>query len=90
MARLKSLVRCLALELAPVRVNAVSPGFIDTPIRAAMPEEARIAMLEKIAAALPVKRIGLAEDIAQQVLSLMANTFATGSVVFLDGGGSIA
>ena len=87
---LESLVRCLALELAPVRVNAVSPGFIDTPIRAAMPEEARIAMLEKIAAALPVKRIGLAEDIAQQVLSLMANTFATGSVVFLDGGGSIA
>ena len=55
-----------------------------------MPEYARIAMLEKIAEALPVKRIGLAEDIAQQILSLMANTFATGSVVFLDGGGSIA
>ena len=38
---LESLARSLALELAPVRVNAVSPGIIDTPIRAAMPEEAR-------------------------------------------------
>src|SRR3954451_11894180 len=61
---LESLSRALALELAPVRVNCVSPGIIDTPIRAAMPEAARMEMLTKIAAALPVKRVGVGDDIA--------------------------
>jgi NAD(P)-dependent dehydrogenase (short-subunit alcohol dehydrogenase family) len=83
---LESLARSLALELAPVRVNAVSPGIIDTPIRAAMPEEARRDMLAKTAAALPVGRVGKGEDVALQILSFMANGFATGSIVYLDGG----
>lgn len=83
---LESLARALALELAPVRVNAVSPGVIDTPIRAAMPEAARKEMLAKTAAALPVGRVGMAEDIAWQILSFMANGFATGSIVYIDGG----
>lgn len=83
---LESLARALALELAPVRVNAVSPGVIDTPIRAAMPEAARKEMLAKTAAALPVGRVGLAEDIARQIASFMANGFATGSIVYIDGG----
>jgi len=83
---LESLTRALALELAPVRVNCVSPGLIDTPIRAAMPEAARKEMLAKAAAALPVKRIGEGEDIAMQILAFMANGFATGSIVYLDGG----
>ena len=82
---LESLTRGLALELAPVRVNCVSPG-IDTPIRAAMPEAARKEMLAKAAAALPVGRVGLGEDIAQQILAFMTNGFATGSIVYLDGG----
>jgi len=73
-----------------VRVNAVSPGIVDTPIRAAMPEEARRAMLEQTAAALPVRRVGTAEDIARQILAFMTIGFATGSIVYLDGGGSIA
>jgi len=83
---LESLARSLALELAPVRVNAVSPGIIDTPIRAAMPEQARKDMLAKTAAALPVGRVGTGEDIAQQILAFMAIGFATGSIVYLDGG----
>ena len=83
---LESLARSLALELAPVRVNAVSPGIIDTPIRAAMPEEARRDMLAKTAAALPVGRVGKGEDVALQILAFMANGFATGSIVYLDGG----
>jgi len=87
---LEALTRALALELAPVRVNAVSPGIVDTPIRAAMPEEARRAMLEQTAAALPVRRVGTAEDIARQILAFMTIGFATGSIVYLDGGGSIA
>jgi len=83
---LESLARSLALELAPVRVNCVSPGIIDTPIRAAMPEAARQEMLAKVAAGLPVGRVGLGEDIAQQILTFMTNGFATGSIVYIDGG----
>ncbi|QOZ73457.1 SDR family oxidoreductase [Bradyrhizobium arachidis] len=83
---LESLARALALELAPVRVNAVSPGVVDTPIRAAMPESARKEMLAKTAAALPVGRVGVADDIARQIASFMSNGFATGSIVYIDGG----
>lgn len=83
---LESLARSLAVDLAPVRVNCVSPGVIDTPIRAAMPEAARREMLDKTAASLPVRRVGHAEDIAQQILAFMINGFATGSIVYLDGG----
>jgi NAD(P)-dependent dehydrogenase (short-subunit alcohol dehydrogenase family) len=86
---LESLGRSLALELAPARVNVVSPGNIDTPIRAAMPEAARREMLAKAAAALPVGRVGLGEDIARQILAFMTVGFATGSIVYLDGGGLI-
>src|SRR5512140_2681656 len=86
---LESLTRALALELAPVRVNCVSPGIIDTPIRAAMPEAARRDMLAKTAAALPVGRVGVGEDIARQILAFMTIGFATGSIVYLDGGGLV-
>jgi NAD(P)-dependent dehydrogenase (short-subunit alcohol dehydrogenase family) len=83
---LESLARSLALELAPVRVNCVSPGIIDTPIRAGMPEAARREMLAKAAAALPVGRVGVGEDIARQILTFMTVGFASGSIVYLDGG----
>jgi hypothetical protein len=52
-----------------------------------MPAEARKTMLENIARTLPVKRVDLAEDISDQVLRFLRNTFATGTVVYLDGGG---
>ena len=87
---IESLTRALALELAPVRVNCVSPGIIDTPIRAGMPEAARKEMLAKIAAGLPVGRVGLGEDIGVQILAFMANGFATGAIVYVDGGALIA
>ena len=86
---IESLARSLALELAPVRVNCVSPGIIDTPIRAAMPEAARLDMLAKTAAALPVGRVGVGEDIARQILTFMTIGFATGSIVYIDGGALI-
>jgi NAD(P)-dependent dehydrogenase (short-subunit alcohol dehydrogenase family) len=86
---IESLARSLALELAPVRVNAVSPGIIDTPIRAAMPKAARLDMLAKTAAALPVGRVGVGEDIARQILAFMTIGFATGSIVYIDGGALI-
>jgi NAD(P)-dependent dehydrogenase (short-subunit alcohol dehydrogenase family) len=83
---LESLARSLAIDLAPVRVNAVSPGIIDTPIRAAMLEAARQDMLAKTAAALPVGRVGVGDDIARQILAFMTIGFATGSIVYIDGG----
>lgn len=87
---LESLGRSLAIDLAPVRVNVVSPGIIDTPIRAAMPEASRREMLAKAAAALPVGRVGLGEDVALQILAFMANGFATGSIAYIDGGALVS
>ena len=87
---LESLTRALALELAPIRVNCVSPGIVDTPIRAAMAEAARTDMLAKIAAGLPVGRVGVADDLARQIHAFMLNGFASGSIVYIDGGGLIA
>ena len=85
-AAIEALSRALALELAPLRVNCVSPGIIDTPIRAAMPEVARKEMLAKTAASLPVGRVGLGEDVAHQIVACMTNGFMTGSTIYLDGG----
>ena len=87
---IESLARGLALELAPVRVNCVSPGIIDTPIRAAMPEAARREMLAKTAAGLPAGRVGVGDDIARQILAFMTIGFATGSIVYIDGGALIS
>jgi NAD(P)-dependent dehydrogenase (short-subunit alcohol dehydrogenase family) len=87
---IESLTRSLALELAPVRVNCVSPGIIDTPIRAGMGEAARTEMLGKIAAGLPVGRVGVGDDIARQIMAFMTIGFATGSIVYIDGGALIA
>jgi len=90
-AALLNLTKALSQELGPrgIRVNAVSPGIIDTPIRAAMPEEARRDLLARTAAGLPVGRVGVGEDIARQILAFMTIGFATGSIVYIDGGALI-
>jgi len=89
-AALESLGRGLALALSPVRVNTVSPGLIDTPIRAAMPADKKKATLDHAAATLPARRVGQAEDVADAILMLMTNPFTTGSTLFIDGGGMIS
>jgi len=89
-AALESLGRGLALALSPVRVNTISPGLIDTPIRAAMPPDKKKAMLDHAAATLPARRVGQAEDVAEAILMVMTNPFTTGSTLFVDGGGMIA
>jgi NAD(P)-dependent dehydrogenase (short-subunit alcohol dehydrogenase family) len=89
-AAVESLGRGLALTLSPVRVNTVSPGLIDTPIRAAMPPDRKKAMLDHAAATLPARRVGQAEDVADAILMLMTNPFTTGSTLLIDGGGVIA
>ena len=82
-------VRALARELAPVRVNAVAPGLIDTPQYAAMPEERRRAMFERTAGALPAGRVGRPADVADAVWHLLTNEFVTGTVHAVDGGGRL-
>ncbi len=89
-AALESLVQGLALELRPVRVNAVSPAVTKTPMWAEMTEDARKAMFEKLANTYPAGCIGEPEDIARQLLLLAATPYATGTIVTLDGGASIA
>ena len=89
-AALESLGRGLALSLSPVRVNTVSPGLIDTPIRASMPADKKKAMFDGAAATLPARRVGQPEDVADAILMLMTNPFTTGSTLFVDGGGLIA
>lgn len=83
---LASLAYALALELAPLRVNVVSPGWVDTPIWDTVAGEKKHEMQAQMANRLPVGRIGRPEDIAQAVLSIMANGYMTGTVVHVDGG----
>ncbi len=80
----------LAAELAPIRVNAVSPGVIDTPWWDGMPEQERAAFFEGTAASTPVGRIGRPEDVASSVLYLAGNGFVTGTVLECTGGANLA
>jgi NAD(P)-dependent dehydrogenase (short-subunit alcohol dehydrogenase family) len=86
---LEGLVRALAVELAPLRVNAVSPGWTDTSIwdgMAGMTLEKKTEAFTAMAARLPTARIGRAEDIAAAVIFLMGSEFSTGTVLEVDGG----
>ncbi|WP_232698061.1 SDR family oxidoreductase [Brevibacillus daliensis] len=85
-AAVSNLGQTLALELAPIRVNIVSPGIIDTPSRSKMPEETRNQFYDSLAGKLPVRRIGQPEDVAQSVLYLIQNGFVTGTVLHVEGG----
>lgn len=83
---LNSLVKALALELAPLRVNSVSPGWIDTPVWDSVPGLDKAKLHEAMAARLPVRRIGRPEEVADAILFLIKNTFTTGTVLRVDGG----
>ncbi|KAB0655776.1 SDR family oxidoreductase [Burkholderia diffusa] len=89
-AALEALARGLALELAPVRVNAVSPGLIATPLWDKLAPDARDAMYAGAAQRLPARRVGQPEDVANAIVYLAATPYATGSTVLIDGGGAIA
>lgn len=74
------------MELAPIRVNAVSPGVVRTNLWQNMPEVEREGMYETIGQELPVGRVGEASDIARAYLFLMQEGFSTGQIVVVDGG----
>ncbi|MET7782938.1 MULTISPECIES: SDR family oxidoreductase [Streptomyces] len=80
------LARSLALELAPIRVNAISPGVIDTGAWDALGEQGKADYFADIGARNPARRIGTADDIANAVLFAMTSTFLTGVTLHIDGG----
>ena len=78
-AAVEGMTRALALDLAPIRVNAVAPGLIDTPLWDSFGAQ-REAILAQ-GAGLPVGRIGRPEEVAAAVIFLMSNGFVTGTVL---------
>lgn len=88
-ATAEQLARVLALELAPLRFNAVSPGWTDTPMWDPILGENKAAVLAGVAEKLPVRRIATARDVAWAVLFLMTSSAITGEVLHVDGGGRL-
>ena len=83
---IEALTRALAVELAPIRVNAVSPGVVRTNLWQNMSSSEREQLFESVGKHLPVGRVGEARDIAQAYLFLMQEGFSTGQTVVVDGG----
>jgi NAD(P)-dependent dehydrogenase (short-subunit alcohol dehydrogenase family) len=83
---LEAAIRPLAVELAPRRVNAVSPGVIETDWWSELPDDERAEMLTTFAARAPVGRNGTADDVAGAIAALIENGFITGVVLPCDGG----
>jgi len=88
-AGIEAVARNLAVELAPIRVNTVCAGVIDTAMLDKVFGEHRQEIVEAIAHKLPVKRIGKPEEIADAVLFLMGNGFVTGTTLLVDGGDAL-
>jgi NAD(P)-dependent dehydrogenase (short-subunit alcohol dehydrogenase family) len=85
-AALPTLTRSLALELAPVRVNLVVPGFVDTSLSAEVLGDQLDARREQLRAILPIGRVVSPGDVAAAVLHLMTNSAVTGATFDVDGG----
>jgi NAD(P)-dependent dehydrogenase (short-subunit alcohol dehydrogenase family) len=83
---IEALTRALAVELAPIRVNAVSPGVVRTNLWQSMSAPERERLYESVGKSLPVGRVGEAHDVAQAYLFLMQEGFSTGQIVVVDGG----
>jgi len=86
----EAMVKPLANELAPIRVNGVSPGLVDTPWWSGIPEEQRRFYFEQVARKLPTRRVATAEDVAEVVALAATNPNLTGTVFEADGGARLA
>jgi NAD(P)-dependent dehydrogenase (short-subunit alcohol dehydrogenase family) len=86
-AAVEALARALALELAPLRVNVISPGIVDTPVWDTLlaPDERR-ALFAALPARLPARRAGAPDELAAATLAVLENPYMTGAVVLVDGG----
>ena len=83
---MNALTTALAVELAPIRVNAVAPGIVRTPLWDALPDADRETMYGEAAQRLPVGRIGEVDDVALAYVYCMEQTYGTGIVLKVDGG----
>ena len=86
---IEALSRSLAVELGPIRVNAVLPAVVDTPLYDRMPPEKRKEYLRSFASKLPVRRVGKPEDVAKAVLYPILNDYTTGTVLEVHGGSRV-
>jgi NAD(P)-dependent dehydrogenase (short-subunit alcohol dehydrogenase family) len=86
----EAMVKPLANELAPIRVNGVSPGLVDTPWWSGFPEEQRRSYFAQMAERLPTRRLATAEYLAEVVALAATNPNLTGTVFEADGGARIA
>jgi NAD(P)-dependent dehydrogenase (short-subunit alcohol dehydrogenase family) len=84
-----ALVKNLALELAPIRVNLVAPGFVDTPLSASLLGDGLDARRAQLRDTLPIRRVVGPDDVAALALHLMVNTALTGGTYDVDGGQQI-
>ena len=85
-AAMPALVRSLAVELAPIRVAMVAPGFVDTPLSATILGDGLDARRDELRNRLPIGRVVLPEDVAALVVNVMSNTAVTGATFDIDGG----
>ena len=81
-----ALTKSLALELAPIRVNLIAPGFVDTPLSASLLGDRLEARREQLRKTLPIRRVVGPADIAALAIHLMVNTANTGATYDIDGG----
>jgi NAD(P)-dependent dehydrogenase (short-subunit alcohol dehydrogenase family) len=86
---LETMIAPLAVELAPLRVNAVSPGVIDTHWWSGLPDDQRQAYFESVAAVSPVRRVGKPDDVAEAIVYLAGAGFVTGTVLECTGGSNL-
>ncbi|GAB1514078.1 SDR family oxidoreductase [Actinophytocola sp. KF-1] len=87
---IEALTRSLALELAPVRVNAVAPGVVRSPLWQRMSDADREAMYASVGASIPAGRVGEVADVAPAYLYCMTQAWTTGTVLTVDGGTVLA
>jgi NAD(P)-dependent dehydrogenase (short-subunit alcohol dehydrogenase family) len=85
-AAMSALTASLALELAPVRVNLIAPGFVDTPLSAQLLGDQLDARREELRATLPIRRVVGPADVAALAVHTMVNTALTGATYDIDGG----
>lgn len=83
---MNALTKALAVELAPIRVNAVAPGVVRTPLWDAMSEADRQTMYDQAAQQLPLGRVAEVGDVARAYLYCMEQAYGTGIVLTVDGG----
>ncbi|WP_309615718.1 SDR family oxidoreductase, partial [Salinibacterium sp.] len=81
-----AVTKALAIELAPIRVNAIAPGVVRSPLWDSMSIQDQMAMYAGLAASLPLGRVAEVTDVAKSFVYVMDQDYTTGTVTVIDGG----